>query len=230
MSDTEIQLKKDKMERLISDFRLLRAEQRTERVARMRRFILDFDLCARREADFNVFALLGVKTDEVRHSRFLAWLLNSRSDHRQGNMFLRAFVDLCDIAIPPDVLNKYHVRTESSGSEAIIDIMACRRTEFLIYLENKILAPEGSNQVDREFRDMQRAGATLRVPEERQFAVFLTPDGRAPVSGDATRWITVSYREIAAEFDKLLPRITVGKVSFVLGDWIRTISAFGGLQ
>ena len=62
MSDTETRLKKDRMEKLISDFRSLRSVQRTERFTRMQRFILDFDLCARREADFNVFALLGVKT------------------------------------------------------------------------------------------------------------------------------------------------------------------------
>jgi hypothetical protein len=98
----------------------------------------------------------------------------------------------------------------------------------LIYVENKVFAGEGIHQVDREFRDMRRLGIALEIPKERQFAVFLTPDGRPPLSGDATLWRTVSYGGIAAAFGNLLPRITSTKVKIFLKDWIDTISTFGG--
>ena len=55
---------------------------------------------------------------------------------------------------------------------------------------------------------MRRLGQALRVPQDRQFAVFLTPDGRSPTSSDSTRWQTVSYGAIYAEFSRLLPSHT----------------------
>ena len=223
----------DKMRSLVTDFQSLRSVKRSIRLNKMGAFLSTFGenrrkLCNQRRADFNVFSLLSIGEDEVRQSRFLAWLLDAESDHGQGNIFLKAFVKLCRLSVLFDALDQYRVQTEFSGIESIIDVLVYRRGEFLIYLENKILAQEGPNQIDREFRDMRRVGSTLRIPQERQFAIFLTPDGRKPMSGEAIHWRTVSYNEIQAEFGKLLPSITSVKVKFILRDWMDTISAFGG--
>jgi hypothetical protein len=220
------------MDRFIADFRALRAAQREARLGEMKAFFATFEATHRRVwramVDFNVFSLLGVRTDEVRHSGVLAWLLDTESGHGQGDAFMRAFADLCCLDVPPKAFDRYRVRTEFVGTESIIDMTVFRRGEFLIYVENKVFAGEGIHQIDREFRDMRRLGIALEIPKERQFAVFLTPDGRPPLSGDATRWRTVSYGEIAAAFGNLLPGITSTKVKIFLKDWIDTISTFGG--
>jgi hypothetical protein len=130
--------------------------------------------------------------------------------------------------LPPQAFARYQVRTELARAESIIDVTVFQRGAFLIYLENKIFAAEGFKQLEREFRDMRRLGAALRVPQDRQFAIFLTPDGRPPVSGVATRWRTVSYPEIAGAFQALLPGINSTRVKAILNDWIRTVSTFGG--
>lgn len=223
----------DKMRFLINNFQVLHYTKRDIRFSRMEVFFSTFvenhrQLRNQRRVDFNVFTLLSIGEDEIRQSKFLAWLLDAESGQRQGTIFLKAFVELCGMDIPLNVIDQYRVRTEFSGIESIIDVLVYRRGEFLIYLENKIFAQESPDQIDREFRDMRRLGYALSIPEERQFAIFLTPDGRRPISGEATRWRTVSYNEIRAEFEKLLPRIKSVKVKFILRDWIDTISTFGG--
>jgi hypothetical protein len=182
------------------------------------------------QAGFNLFTVFGIESDESQHSRFLAWLLDANSGHGQGSTFLRAFADLCHLDIEPQTLKEYQVRLEHQDAESCIDVMVYRPKEFLIYVENKVYSPEGADQIDREFRDMRRVGHSLRVPAERQFAVFLTPEGRRPVSGDATHWRSVSYESIAAAFASLLPAVAQDKVRYVLQDWLDTISTFGNAR
>lgn len=227
--------KTNKIKTLIDNFQSLHVDVQEQRLEKMKIFLSTFEesrdrLLHQRCNEFNVFSLLKVETDEVRHSRFLAWLLDATSDHGQRNVFLSAFVELCQLNIAPNDLNRSYVRTEFSGIESRVDIMVYRRGKFIIYLENKVFAQEGHNQVDREFRDMCRLGSALRIPKEQMFAIFLTPDGRSPTSGNATRWKTLSYIKVAREFKKLLPKITVTKVKYILEDWIETISTFGGSQ
>jgi len=174
---------------------------------------------------FNVFAVCRVGSDEVKHSSILAWLLDSRSGHGQGSLFLEAFMKAS--GIPGPVPFPYRVRTEFSGSESIVDIMVCRRREYLLYMENKVFAAEGDNQVDREFRDMRELGRGLQVPEEKQFAVFLTPDGRPPVSGDPSRWISISYPVLATAFTDAITETSNIKVRNFVNDWAETVQAWG---
>lgn len=222
----------DRMEQFFADFRAPQTAQRERRLEEMKDFLTAFEAVHRRvwrsRVDFNVFDLLKVTTNEVCHSGVLAWLLDAESGHGQGDLFMRAFAELLQLDLLPRAFARYQVRTELAGAESIIDVTVFRRGEFLIYLENKILAMEGIEQLEREFRDMRRLGAALHVPTDRQFAIFLTPDGRPPVSGAATRWRTVSYPEIAEAFRALLPAISPTRVNVLLKDWIRTVSTFGG--
>ena len=221
-----------RMQTFIADFRALRESKRETRLQEMGSFLATFEATHRHiwrnRVDFNVFHLLGVRSDEMTHSAVLAWLLKAESGHGQGDLFMRAFIELCSLDIPDWLLDRYTVRTECVGAESIIDVMVVRRGEFLVYLENKVYAPEGHKQVDREFRDMRRLGVSLKIPEKRQFPVFLTPRGRRPSSGDPTRWRALSYGDLAEAFAALLPNIAAPKVKVLVQDWIDAISTFGG--
>jgi hypothetical protein len=222
------------MEAFIADFRALREARREERLEVMEAFLSAFEETHRRiwrtQVDFNLFSMLGVRTDELCHSSVLAWLLDAESGHGQGALFMQALADLCGLNLPAKALERYSVRTEFSGEESIIDVIVFRRGRFLVYLENKVLAPEGPSQVDREFRDMRRYGASLAVPLERQWAIFLTPRGRSPISGDPSRWAAISYRDVGAAFEQLLPSVTSNDVRLVLEHWIDAVSNFGGAR
>ena len=55
----------------------------------------------------NLFEILGTTTAEIRHSNFLAWLLDPKGNHGLQDKFLRAFAAKLgqEDAVPKDVSN-----------------------------------------------------------------------------------------------------------------------------
>ncbi len=203
-----------------------------ERLAAMGGAVAAFEtlqdhLRAERRADFSILSVLRVQNNELMHSRLLAWLLNPRGDHNQGALFMSALASLIGLETTFESLRRCHVRTEVTGPEAIIDVVVWRAGDFVIFLENKVWSPEGEEQVDREFRDMGHAAWAMGVPVDRQFAVFLTPSGRRPISGEPSQWVCVSYGEVADSFRGVVPDITDGKVRMIVEDWLQVISDWG---
>lgn len=222
-----------KMENLLETFDSRRNERIRRRVHRMGDFIGKFSqlqqsLDVQRIRNFNILKILNISSDEVRHSFFLAWLLDSKSGHNQGFLFFNAFMQLCEIGINVDQPYSYTVKKEFSEIESTIDILIYRKSDFLVYIENKIYSAEGKDQCAREVRDMCRLGSRLLVPVERQYAVFLTPDGREPVTSDSDCWRTLSYHQLGLSFKQLMPQITLDKVRYILEDWLEVISNFYG--
>lgn len=221
----------DRLERfavVLDGFRRLKAASAPSRLLRMAAVVDSFaEIVARRPAAFNSLAVLRVGADEVVHSGVLAWLLDASAGHRQGPLFLDAFAQSLGLPIAIRPHERYAVRREFSGREAIIDVCVCRPHDFLIYVENKIWAAEGPHQVDREWCDLQRTGDANGIPLERRYAVFLTPAGRSPVSGVPSRWLCLSYRTLVTAFRSVVPAITDRKVAAFLSDWLDTISQWG---
>jgi len=176
---------------------------------------------------FNIFNILNIGNDELKHSAMLAWLLDAKGDHYQGNLFFNAFLRSCNIDLPLSVPSRYAVYREFPGMESTIDILVFRKGDFLIYIENKVSSEEGVEQCARELRDMYRLGSKFGIPPEKQFAIFLTPDGRNPATGDPTKWIALSYERLGGVFGQSVPQITSDKVRFTLEDGLGVISNFG---
>lgn len=182
---------------------------------------------AQKTDQFNVFRILGIASDEMRHSRILAWLLEAESEHGQSSEFLKAFAALCGIALNSHDLLDYTVVTELAVLESIIDIAVYKPGSFLIYIENKVFAVEGNQQLLREFSDLRRLGAAMRVPETRQYAIFLTPTGREPVSAGPSQWISISYGQISAVFRSVVSKIEGAKTRWLIQDWLAIIESWG---
>ena len=215
-------VQRERIEFLLGEFNKLRDAGRMAHLARMQTFLSAVSSLSFRETGFNVLTLCGVGNDEVRHSAMLAWMLDAARGHGQGSVFLDAFLKASDIPLEIGD-SRYHVRTEFCVSEAIVDILVYRRGQFIIYIENKVLAGEQESQIDREFRDMRRLGIGLHVPESCQFAVFLTPDGRRPVSGDASLWRTLSYPALASAIGGVMTDSIDAKLRGFIQDWVETI-------
>jgi len=174
----------------------------------------------------NILKVLKLDNDEVRHSAILAWLLDAKANHGQGDMFFKAFIQICSIDLPVDSIRDYRVRKEFPGAESIIDVMAYNNGQFLIYIENKVDSSEGIDQCARELRDMHQLGDRLNIPHARRYAIFLTPDGREPITGDKRDWKTLSYDQLEDTFRLLLPDIKSDKVRYATEDWLEVISDF----
>ena len=51
-----------------------------------------FQQLSQKMQTLNIFEVLGITNAEIRHSNFLAWLLDPNGNHGMGDKFLREFV------------------------------------------------------------------------------------------------------------------------------------------
>ncbi len=140
---------------------------------------------------FNVFDALRVGRAEVRHSNFLAWLLDPSESHCLGSTFLTPLVsELCrllGISPQPILASALSARImrESNRIDVLIIFDAART---VIAIENKVDASEHTDQLGRYSRTLEAI-----FPGWTHIKVYLTPKGELPSQSD---WHAFGYRDI----------------------------------
>ncbi len=187
-------------------------------------FVVDNEDLERLEsllAEFNAFEAIGVVRQELRHSDFLAFLLDPRQSHGLGDTFLKRFLQRTLLAhrdrplpvslVDLDVwtLEETTVQREWAG----IDILLRDDPHNLaVVIENKIGSAEHSNQLARYYQTVQR-----NIPTAAIIGLFLTPDGEEPSD---ERYLAISYGLVAELIDGV-----VTSRSSVLGPDVRMLLA-----
>jgi hypothetical protein len=129
-------------------------------------------------AGFNLFRILGVGNEELKHSLFLAELLNPKGSHGQGAIFLQLFTDM--LAIQPFHATDATVEVEKSIGRLAndeggrLDLFIADGHGNNIVIENKIYAYDQPKQLVRYYQ---------YAP---QHVLYLTPDGHEPSPGSTT--------------------------------------------
>ena len=230
-----------KLERLVSDFRTeprralegfaggsalaklewllsnARTEQRQalecfaadDRLAEVKRLLAEAGAQAAR---FNLFELLGLASDEERHSRILGWLFDPAQNHGLGEAFLTKFLaattaeagkrGIAPAAAPTAGWETTGVQLEwfhqVDGEWGYLDILVVNRQErFLCAIENKIWSAEHSEQLTRYRKALEAA-----YPDYSRHLVFLSPRGTAPYSAEERKfWTPVSYTAVLKALD-----------------------------
>ncbi|USN98295.1 MAG: PD-(D/E)XK nuclease family protein [Phycisphaeraceae bacterium] len=159
----------------------------TDALAALERFVVENDELTDLEAEIgrlNIFDALGIVNAEIRHSNFLAWLLDPAESHGQGQLFLRVFlIDLLREAPPADRplspvdldgsdLRGVQIRREWRHIDLLI---VAEEPRIVIAIENKIFAGEHSNQLERYKQVVESA-----FPDHKPLFVFLTREGDEP--------------------------------------------------
>lgn len=174
----------------------------SQALAALERFVVENDdLLALEEriGRFNIFDALGVARAEIRHSNFLAWLLDPGESHGQGDLFLKAMLmDLArrarDQGFNPPFSPVHLDGADLAGVEIRrewknLDLLVLSSDPaFVILVENKIDSGEHSNQLQRYRETLASA-----FPGHPAMLVFLTPDGAEASDDD---WISYSYADI----------------------------------
>ncbi len=153
---------------------------------------------------FNIFEAVGVVRQELRHSDFLAFLLDPRQNHRLGDAFARRLLQKILIAAkdlaPP--LSPVHLDSWDLGRLTVrrewqnIDILLVDRpNRLVVVIENKVDSTEHSGQLGRYLRLVD---SEYPAPTWRRLAVYLTPDGEDPSEGD---YLTADYGLVADAVD-----------------------------
>jgi len=154
--------------------------------------------------DFNIFDAVGMSSQEIKHSAFLAYLFNPTTPHYLGDTFLKEFlirtvkqveIDLSTIEIDTSDYSNSSVRTEESTDKGQhIDIFIHNEAhKLIVVIENKIYSSETGNQLSdyKTFVESQYI-------DYRHLFVYLTPDERTPEDDDmATAYANVTYSDIA---------------------------------
>lgn len=154
---------------------------------------------------FNIFEAIGATQVELRHSDFLAFLLNPDQPHGLGDAFAKQLLQKSlrsassnDVPITPidlDIwnLDDLEVRREWRN----IDLMLLdEEHEMVVIIENKIKSSEHSNQLQRYWDIVQN-----RFPTFRTWALYLTPEGDQPSHED---YLPINYQLIAELVEGLL--------------------------
>lgn len=179
----------------------------------------DFKLNTR----FNIFEAVAIERQEIRHSRFLAYLLDPGNPHGMGDSFLRGVlsaalaehperqVSRLDVAIAD--LDDCVVHCERDHFDISVDIP---KLNLLFVIENKIDATESIDQL-KSYKTL-----ALKRYEGRKFlGTFLTLTGYA---GEDESWGTMSYTDLVLELKRAVSGLAIpADVQFSIAHYISLI-------
>ena len=151
----------------------------------------------------NIFQILKITKSEIRHSNFLAWLLDPNQSHKLGNIFLKRFLrqvfssekfaTLEQVDVEALNLSKVEIRREWKNIDIIIILQ-----NVVVCIENKTQSKEHSNQLKRYKEIIDQNFKTF----EKTF-VFLTPEGDLS-EDEAEIFEPISYEFIVQTLERIL--------------------------
>jgi hypothetical protein len=134
-------------------------------------------------SEFNLFVALGAVNAELRHSSFLAWLLDPNESHGFGDIVVKRLLQRSIInaagsdtitPISVDLMDLSDIEVRREWAE--IDILLLSRTNHLVVvIENKIGAAESEGQLGK-----YKKRVLADFPKERKWnhvLIFLTVEG-----------------------------------------------------
>ena len=142
----------------------------------------------------NIFQILRISKNEIRHSNFLSWLLDPNESHKLGDIFLKRFLrevfssdkfgDIDQVDVEGMNLSNVEIQREWKNIDVLIKL-----NNVVVCIENKVLSKEHSNQLQR-YKEI----VNLEFPNHVKTFVYLTPEG------DESENETDSYQPISYEF------------------------------
>ena len=155
---------------------------------------------------FNLFDVLKVARNEIRHSNMLSWLLDPRENHGIGDAFLKGVLQVLVKNDNKDRYDVFKVMLSDMQSFSVyrewrnIDILLVSQEEKIVLaIENKVGTHEHSNQLNRYRKVLEEEYASYQ-----RFYVLLTPDGELP--SDEVNWDNLSYVDIVELLEELVER------------------------
>lgn len=151
----------------------------------------------------NIFQILRITKNEIRHSNFLAWLLDSNESHKLGDIFLKRFLravfssdkfdDVDQVDVEGMDLSKVEILREWKNIDILIKL-----ENVVVCVENKVLSKEHSNQLKR-YKEI----ITNQFPDVYQTFVYLTPEGESS-ENETESYEPISYEFVVEALERIL--------------------------
>ena len=153
---------------------------------------------------FNIFEALGAIRQEIRHSDFLAFLLNPRQNHGLGDLFVKRLLQealaqansiqpVTPIDLDIWVMDDIEVRREWQSIDVLI---LDGLHQLAVIIENKIYSGEHDDQVKRYYQFIKQ-----HYPGYQILGLYLTPEGED--AGDSN-YIAISYGLICKLIENII--------------------------
>lgn len=174
-----------------------------ESIENFKQYIMNAKLEAK--SRFNIFKVLKLDNHEIRHSNFLAWLLNPKANHGFEELFLKEFLtvalnkeniikDFSDIIIDTEYL--------TNAGRRIDIIMHSEKSKFVCVIENKYGSDEHDEQC-KHYKDFIENHSKFRnYGKENQYYIFLDINmpSEDQLQNELSCYKPVTYKDV----DKIL--------------------------
>lgn len=208
-------------------------------------FLLDENvrLCMDYGKERNPFAI--IEPDERLHSKMLAWLLNPREGHLQGDYFIKALIrtvletykdaenisvleknpffkkwnvfDIEQISFDNTVVWPEFQISKSQAGKRVDITMFDRANKLSIFIENKFGSPEGKGQTTKYFKDLEK----LLKPENRLYIFLDYYENKAKNDN----WISLNYVWLQNALKQLIDRDAVPTgIEYILKEYYEYLS------
>lgn len=151
----------------------------------------------------NIFQILRITKNEIRHSNFLSWLLDPNQSHKLGDIFLKRFLrevfssdkfgEIDQVDVEGMDLSKVEIQREWKNIDILIKL-----DNVVVCVENKVLSKEHSNQLKRYKEIIEN-----QFPNHHQTFVFLTPEGSSS-EDESESYEPISYEFIIESLDRII--------------------------
>jgi hypothetical protein len=175
----------------------------------------------------NIFSALGISQHEIRHSNFLAWLLNPNESHGLNDLFLNRFLrdillderctEISLFELPELNLSNTSIFREWQNIDLLVQI-----DNLVIAIENKVYSNEHSDQLAR-YKEL----IETHFVNEKKLFVYLTPFGDESSANEF--YINYSYErivEILSELLELYRNSFLTSTAIYISDYINALKLF----
>lgn len=170
----------------------------------------------------NIFQILKLSKNEIRHSNFLAFLFAPNEIHNLSDeffkMFLKRYIDSNDdtkaaINYFDALLNSYEDLIVYRENNNIDILLVSEKNKIVVCIENKILSSESRGQLNKYQIYIER-----NYYSYKKIFVFLTPDGNEPTN---PIWGIVTYKDIVEILEQLMQKNSMEKkVYYLIKDYV----------
>lgn len=159
-----------------------------------------------KHSENNIFHILGVQDFEIRHSNFLAWLLQNEEKFLRKFLTNKKICNLSQDEVSKMCLKRENVtvsreyRKENNGRSVDI-VVEFKKEKLAIIIENKWHATEGENQLSDYYNLLKNS---KNFKDYKTIYIFLTLNGIEPKNEiDKKNYLSVSYKSILEIMEKL---------------------------
>jgi len=176
----------------------------------------EFQKLKKELSDPNIFSILSLGHYEIRHSNFLAWLINPQETHRLKNDDCLKLIKILFPNFKGDYENPLVYR-EKDNIDLLIEC-----DEDILVLENKVYAKDHTNQL-KGYRE--KVTNSKEYGSKKIHFTYLTLKGDNPTDKDEVCfWATSSYKDIVDVLKEILKNDNLPtKTNIYIKDYIKNI-------